>query len=205
MEKIRDVYPRWLDKVKAKRDTIARDEDLAWSVDKLRAIAQSVQSKPEGHTLGAATLMALGVVDEERVTQWLDISEVQMRKVTLERLTKYLHDTTSRTAAELELRTREKTEYRGSQEEGRRQRGQTPQVRAMTPLVTAEGTKGGSEGGGEGASPFPQPGRLGSHGSSYIIRTGRHVRLQRQASAPRLECCRKGMIPVEDHAPAEGI
>ena len=79
MNKIRDVDPLWLNKVQARRDTIARDEDLASSLDKLGPMARSVQAKPDGHTLGAAILMALEVVDEERVTAWLEISEEQAR------------------------------------------------------------------------------------------------------------------------------
>ena len=43
MDKIREADPTWLDRVRARRVTIAKDEDLAWSFEKLRAMARSVQ------------------------------------------------------------------------------------------------------------------------------------------------------------------
>ena len=71
MDKIREAEPQWPDAVKARRDALARDGDLAWNLDKLRAISRVIEERQDGHTLGAAVLWA----DENRVASWMEIDE----------------------------------------------------------------------------------------------------------------------------------
>ena len=55
MDKIREADPTWLDRVRARRVTIAKDEDLAWSFEKLRAMARSVRGPYFGRSSTPST------------------------------------------------------------------------------------------------------------------------------------------------------
>ena len=97
--------------------------------------------------MGAAVLLALEEVQEESVEEWQELNVEQAKKVTLERLTRYLHTTTSRTEGEHAPCVQAEREPQGSPETGEGQQARAERIRELSPPVTANGTEGGGSGG----------------------------------------------------------